>query len=299
TGLPLDHHLGLAPVRLHRLRPGERKRQVHLRRIHQPLPLADILSHRALASGETVLLTEPLVDPASGMLLLRLHAAVLFYPPVDDYKVRAQHWIPGLGEAFPLLPRSLEITADRLTVVPRPPADLAIGRCSWKYRYRIYSCWTVLSTLSGSLHRSGLHWVDRGGPILHHTLSKWDTFRVAFTQYLRSHPGPYDWVVLDAYYSDSIPFHLTTQEFFQEVREALAPGGIVISNVISALAGRDAAFLAALVRTLETVFPQVYLFPAEPAPPDVRQNVIVVATLDEARLGPEELIARAQVLEIF
>lgn len=106
-------------------------------------------------------------------------------------------------------------------------------------------------------------------------------------------------MVLDAYYSDSIPFHLTTQEFFQEVREALAPGGIVISNVISALAGRDAAFLAALVRTLETVFPQVYLFPAEPAPPDVRQNVIVVATLDEARLGPEELIARAQVLEIF
>ena len=118
-------------------------------------------------------------------------------------------------------------------------------------------------------------------------------------QYLRSHPGPYDWVVLDAYYSDSIPFHLTTQEFFQEVREALAPGGIVISNVISALAGPDAAFLAALVRTLETVFPQVYLFPAEPAPPDVRQNVIVVATLDEARLSPEELNARAQVLEIF
>src|SRR5690606_37127042 len=29
-------------------------------------------------------------------------------------------------------------------------------RCSWKYRYRIYSCWTILSTLSGSLRRQGL-----------------------------------------------------------------------------------------------------------------------------------------------
>lgn len=116
-------------------------------------------------------------------------------------------------------------------------------------------------------------------------------------RYLRAAQGPYDWVVLDAYYSDSIPFHLTTREFFQEVRRVLAPGGVVVSNVIGALAGPDAAFLAAMVRTLESVFPQVYLFPAQGAPPQWPQNVIVVATLDEGRLRKSELTARARAIE--
>ncbi|BAS28175.1 spermidine synthase [Limnochorda pilosa] len=116
-------------------------------------------------------------------------------------------------------------------------------------------------------------------------------------QYVRRAQGPYDWVVLDAYYSDAIPFHLTTREFFQEVRSVLAPGGAVISNVIGALEGPEAAFLASMVHTLESVFPQVYLFPAQGASARMPQNVIVVATLEEQRVGPEELMSRARAIE--
>src|SRR5690606_34712276 len=189
TGLPLDHHLGLAPVRLHRLRPGERKRQVHLRRLHQPLPLADILPHRALAAGEAVLLTEPLIDPSGCVPLLGLHMAVFFEPPVDDLKVRSQHWVPGLGGAFPLFTRGLEITADRLAMVPRPPTDLADRPVFLEVQvsdillldHPEHPFW-----LPPSPRTSGA-WVDRGGPLfLHHRPSDWDTFRVAFTYFSTS-----------------------------------------------------------------------------------------------------------------
>ncbi|HVX33272.1 MAG TPA: fused MFS/spermidine synthase [Solirubrobacterales bacterium] len=45
-------------------------------------------------------------------------------------------------------------------------------------------------------------------------------------------PGPdYQAIILDAYRQPYIPFHLTTREFFEELRERLAPGGVVLVNV--------------------------------------------------------------------
>lgn len=49
---------------------------------------------------------------------------------------------------------------------------------------------------------------------------------------LRDSPGVrYDMVVLDAFNSDYIPFHLMTQEFLLEVRRILSPDGVVVANV--------------------------------------------------------------------
>ena len=38
-------------------------------------------------------------------------------------------------------------------------------------------------------------------------------------------------IVVDAYRQPYIPFYLSTREFFAEVREKLAPGGVVVVNV--------------------------------------------------------------------
>jgi predicted membrane-bound spermidine synthase len=49
---------------------------------------------------------------------------------------------------------------------------------------------------------------------------------------LRGLAGPFDEVVLDAYANQvEIPPHLSTTEFFAEVRERLAPGGWLVANV--------------------------------------------------------------------
>jgi spermidine synthase len=49
--------------------------------------------------------------------------------------------------------------------------------------------------------------------------------------WLRDSKGGYDVIVLDAYRQPYIPFYLATREFFELVRDRLAPGGLVIVNV--------------------------------------------------------------------
>ena len=58
-------------------------------------------------------------------------------------------------------------------------------------------------------------------------------------RYLVQNDGPWDVIVIDAFYSDSIPFHLATQEFLELARSRLAPGGVIVTNIIGAVGGSD------------------------------------------------------------
>ena len=67
----------------------------------------------------------------------------------------------------------------------------------------------------------------------------------------------YDVVVMDAYRQPYIPFHLTTREFFSEVRDHLRPGGVAVVN-----AGRTATdyrLVDAIASTMAAVYTNVYL----------------------------------------
>ena len=56
--------------------------------------------------------------------------------------------------------------------------------------------------------------------------------RMFIKKQLRRDPVPkYDIVILDAFNSDYIPFHLMTKEFLEEVKGVLAEDGVVIANV--------------------------------------------------------------------
>jgi len=62
-------------------------------------------------------------------------------------------------------------------------------------------------------------------------------------RWLRGTKERFDVIVLDAYHGGYIPFHLTTREFLELVRERLAPGGAVCANtwIDQALAERESA----------------------------------------------------------
>ena len=47
----------------------------------------------------------------------------------------------------------------------------------------------------------------------------------------------YDIIMLDAYFTDSMPFHLATKQFFELAQKKLAPNGIIVANLISAVTG--------------------------------------------------------------
>jgi spermidine synthase len=113
--------------------------------------------------------------------------------------------------------------------------------------------------------------------------------------FLRRSTARYDLIILDAYitgrYGSSIPQHLATKEFFELVRNHLTTNGVAAYNVIGNVNGWHAGIVGAIYRTLNTVFPQVYLFPARSS-----QNVVLVATRSAARADFSLLRQRASSL---
>lgn len=76
--------------------------------------------------------------------------------------------------------------------------------------------------------------------------------------YLRATRNTYDVIAIDAFQQPYIPFQLTTQEFFQEIRAHLTPTGVVCLN--TGHTHNDYRLAQAFVNTLSTVFPSVYVF---------------------------------------
>lgn len=67
----------------------------------------------------------------------------------------------------------------------------------------------------------------------------------------------YDVIGIDAYQQPYVPFQLTTQEFFQTVRDHLTPTGVTVIN--AGRTGSDYRLVNALASTMHSVFPNVYI----------------------------------------
>ena len=99
-------------------------------------------------------------------------------------------------------------------------------------------------------------------------------------RFLAASDGSWDVIVVDAFYSDSIPFHLATREFLELVRSRLAPGGLVAANLIGAVRGPESRLFRSMLRTYRAVFPTVNIHPVlEPGAEDLESisNIILVA----------------------
>ena len=92
--------------------------------------------------------------------------------------------------------------------------------------------------------------------------------------YLMANEKRYDAIVLDAFGSSSIPFHLVTREAFELVASRLAPEGVLAINVESV--GWDDVLVRSLAATLGEVFPEVLALPIA-EPPDQLGNLVLLA----------------------
>jgi len=130
----------------------------------------------------------------------------------------------------------------------------------------------------------------------------------------------YDIVLLDAYSSGGqIPYHLLTWEYLKQVKQKLRPGGVLITNIISAVENRSdnpertADLFLAEYKTLSAseaqakgnpaldntpLFKELYVFPKVwettlNGNEDTYRNVIVFATDDAKRKDKQEDIVPA------
>ena len=94
-------------------------------------------------------------------------------------------------------------------------------------------------------------------------------------KYLESTGRYYDVILLDAFGSSAIPFHLVTKEVFELIALRLNKGGIFALNVETV--GWDDPIVKTLIATLKKVFADVIALPQE-EPPNRLGNIIIMAS---------------------
>ncbi|MBI3776100.1 MAG: fused MFS/spermidine synthase [Gammaproteobacteria bacterium] len=70
----------------------------------------------------------------------------------------------------------------------------------------------------------------------------------------------YDYIVLDAYNGDLMPYHLLSREMFSLIAQHLRPGGVLGVNFIGSI-GAQRRMTSSVVRTLRSVFESVDVYP--------------------------------------
>jgi predicted membrane-bound spermidine synthase len=126
--------------------------------------------------------------------------------------------------------------------------------------------------IDSELSEIGRRYFDMNNPRLH-------LYHEDARPFLRRIDARYDVISVDAYRQPYIPFYLTTVEFFETVRDKLAPGGVLIVNV-GHPEGQD-ELEKVLSATIGDVFPHVMRDPIEDT------NTLLVAS--EARLSGERI----------
>lgn len=101
--------------------------------------------------------------------------------------------------------------------------------------------------------------------------------------FVRRSSDRYDMISVDAYtrgrYGSTIPPHLVTKEFFEEVSSRLADNGIVHFH---SYAGRNSSFSRAVYKTMASVFPSVV----------VLGQTEIIASAAPLHVEPEDLLSR-------
>ncbi len=99
----------------------------------------------------------------------------------------------------------------------------------------------------------------------------------------------YDLILMDAYKSGSVPFHLKTEEFYEEILEVLSPDGVVASN----LYGKSNLKKSSDRTTFDTMFGNLYFF----EDPD-RVATVLIATNQERFWSAEDIRRAADAFKV-
>ena len=99
---------------------------------------------------------------------------------------------------------------------------------------------------------------------------------------------PYDVIFLDAFGSESIPYHLATREFLRAVRAAVSPKGVVLANVWSS---NSNPLYESMVRTYRDVFERLYIVDVFGA-----GNRILVALPRKEEIRVDDFVRKARAV---
>ena len=102
--------------------------------------------------------------------------------------------------------------------------------------------------------------------------------------YLRRSKNEYDIIMIDAYRGWFVPFHLLTTEFYEQTKDRLSDGGVVVQNIEPTTMLYDAA-----IATMKSVYDHVETY-------DAGGNVVAVAYSGPKRTK-DQLLEQAGLMQ--
>jgi spermidine synthase len=205
-----------------------------------------------LALNPMLVLPSPLYQEESPYQQLRIRDDDLFRYLILDRTFHAVMWKVDPVELY--LPYSQLMLAS-LALPADPKRALILGHGGGSLAKWLADRWPELEVdiveVDPSVVRAAARYFGYNGAPRHHVYVR------DARAFLRATAVRYDLIWLDVFARHLIPFHLTTQEFFRELRSHLGPDGVLAVNLASSGEGPDRARAAAIVSTLRTVFPSL------------------------------------------
>lgn len=197
----------------------------------------------------------PVYQEDSPYQQVRIRDDDLFRYLVLDRTFHAVMWKADPVTLF--LPYSQLMVAS-LALVPEPKRGLILGHGGGSLAKWIAHRWPELELdvveFDPVVVRMAEEYFSYQPPLQHHVHVR--DARV----FLNSTERTYDFIWVDAFARHMIPFHLTTVEFFAELRAHLTPSGILAVNLASSGEGGDLLRANAVVQTMRRSFPRVESF---------------------------------------
>jgi len=200
-------------------------------------------------------LKAPVYQEDSPYQQVRIRDDDLFRYLVLDRTFHAVMWRADPVTLF--LPYSQLMVAS-LALVPEPKRGLILGHGGGSLAKWVAHRWPELELdvveFDPVVVRMAEEYFSYQPPPQHHVHAR--DARV----FLNSTERTYDFIWVDAFARHMIPFHLTTVEFFAELRAHLSANGVLAVNLASSGEGGDLLRANAVVQTMRGAFPNVESF---------------------------------------
>src|SRR5574341_938258 len=241
------------------------------------------------------MLKTPVYQEDSPYQQVRIRDDDLFRYLILDRTYHAVMWRADPVTLF--LPYSQLMVAS-LALVPEPKRGLILGHGGGSLAKWLAQYWPDLELdtveVDPSVVQAAAQYFSYAPPKGHHVHVK------DARMFLRRTTATYDVIWLDVFARHMIPFHLTTQEFFKEVRAHLHPAGVLAVNLSSSGEGPDRLRAQAVVTTLKTVFPTLQSYgvkgPWKPLKQSQAENLIFFARAPVDRMKPADFAAKVEAL---
>lgn len=257
--------------------------------------LVGVVGFGSLALHPVQMLRAPVYQEDSPYQQVRVRDDELFRYLVLDRTFHAIMWKSDPVSLF--LPYSQLMVAS-LALVPEPKRGLILGHGGGSLAKWLAERWPDLELdvveFDPTVVRMAEKYFAYRPPPGHHVHVR--DARV----FLRQSPYAYDVIWVDVFARHMIPFHVTTTEFFAELREHLSPEGVVAVNLASSGEDDDRQRAKAVVATMRRSFPVIESFavkgPWKSAQTGKAENLIFFAGKPIEREGFEGLVERAAAL---